>query len=65
MNGAYNMKNTIIKFISSYIEDILIFIGLLMLVITTYKINNIAGSYLLSVIFILIGILISKKPPKN
>ncbi len=59
------MKNTIIKFISSYIEDILIFIGLLMLVITTYKINNIAGSYLLSVIFILIGILISKKPPKN
>lgn len=59
------MKNKIIKFISSYIEDILIFIGLLMLVITTYKINNIAGSYLLSVIFILIGILISKKPPKN
>ena len=56
--------NKLLKIISSLIEDIFIFIGFLMLIITTYKINWIAGNYLLAVIFILIGILISKKPPK-
>lgn len=56
--------NKLLKIISSLIEDIFIFIGFLMLIITTYKINCIAGNYLLAVIFIFIGILISKKPPK-
>lgn len=56
--------NKLLKIISSFIEDIFIFIGFLMLIITTYKINWIAGNYLLAVIFIFIGILISKKPPK-
>lgn len=59
------MKNKVIQLISSYIEDIFIFIGLLILIMTTYKLNVVAGSYLLSVIFILIGILISKRPPKH
>jgi len=63
MNGAYKM-NKLFKFISSYIEDIFIFIGLLILILTTYKLNRVAGSYLLSLIFILIGIFISKRPPK-
>lgn len=55
--------NKFMKIISSFIEDIFIFIGFLMLIITTYKINWFAGNYLLAVIFIFIGILISKKPP--
>lgn len=59
------MKNKVIQLISSYIEDIFIFIGLLILIITTYKVNVVAGSYLLALIFILIGILISKRPPKQ
>lgn len=56
--------NKLFKFISSYIEDIFIFIGLLILILTTYKLNRVAGNYLLSLIFILIGIFISKRPPK-
>lgn len=59
------MKNKIIKSISLYIEDIFIFIGLLIAIITTYKIDKILGSYTLSVILICIGILLSKRPPKH
>lgn len=57
--------NKFIKLISSYIEDIFIFIGVLILIINTYKINDVAGNYLLSVIFMLIGLFLSKKPPKT
>lgn len=55
--------NKLLKLISLYIEDIFIFLGLLLLVGTTYKINLLAGNYLLAVIFISIGIFIGKKPP--
>ena len=64
MDGAYRMDK-LLKFISLYCEDIFILIGLIILVNTTYKINVIAANYLLGVIFIILGLILSKRPPKH
>ena len=57
--------NKLLKFISLYCEDIFIFIGLIIVVSTTYKINVIVASYLLGDIFIILGLMLSKRPPKH
>lgn len=57
--------NKLLKFISLYCEDIFIFIGLIIVVSTTYKINVIVASYLLGAIFIILGLMLSKRPPKH
>lgn len=64
MDGAYSM-NKLLKFISLYCEDIFIFIGLIIVVSTTYKINVIVANYLLGAIFIILGLILSKRPPKH
>ena len=55
----------LLKFISLYCEDIFIFIGLIIVVSTTYKINVIVANYLLGAIFIILGLILSKRPPKH
>lgn len=57
--------NKLLKIISLYCEDIFIFIGLIIVVSTTYKINVIVANYLLGAIFIILGLILSKKPPKH
>ncbi|MGG7060529.1 hypothetical protein ACQPUZ_20035 [Clostridium tertium] len=57
--------NKLINFLSSYCEDIIILIGLIIIVKTTYGVNVIVANYLLGAIFIILGLILSKKPPKN
>ena len=57
--------NKLLKIISLYCEDIFIFIGLIIVVSTTYKINVIVANYLLGAIFIILGLMLSKRPPKH
>lgn len=64
MDGAYSM-NKLIKFLSLYCEDIIILIGLILIVKTTYEVNVIVANYLLGAIFIMLGLILSKKPPKH
>ncbi len=59
------MKNKLKELISLYLEDIFIFIGLIIVLFTTYRINTVVSNYLLGAIFILTGLIISKSPPKN
>jgi hypothetical protein len=63
MDGAYSM-NKLIKFLSLYCEDIIILIGLIIIVKTTYEVNVIVANYLLGAIFIILGLILSKRPPK-
>ena len=64
MNGAYSM-NKLIKFLSLYCEDVIILIGLIIIVKTTYEVNVIVANYLLGAIFIILGLILSKRPPKH
>lgn len=57
--------NKLLKFLYLYCEDIFIFIGLIIVVSTTYKINVIVANYLLGAIFIILGLILSKRPPKH
>lgn len=59
------MKNKLRQLLSLYLEDIFIFIGLIIVIFITYKINVLAASYLLGAIFIISGLIISKSPPKD
>ena len=56
MDGAYSM-NKLIKILSLYCEDIMILAGLILIVITTYKVNVIVANYLLGAIFIILGLI--------
>lgn len=56
--------NKLIKFLSLYCEDIIILIGLIIIVKTTYEVNVIVANYLLGAIFIILGLILSKRPPK-
>ena len=56
--------NKLIKFLSLYCEDIIILIGLILIVKTTYEVNVIVANYLLGAIFIILGLILSK-PPKH
>lgn len=47
-------------FVNDLLADFLILAGISWIVFTTYKINIIAGNYLLGAILLLIGILIAK-----
>ena len=57
--------NKLIKFLSLYCEDIIILIGLIIIVKTTYEVNVIVANYLLCTIFIILGLILSKRPPKH
>lgn len=56
--------NKLFKFISSYIEDIFIFTGLLILILTAYMKSIEFGNIFLGTVLIIMGLLISRKPPK-
>ncbi len=57
--------NKLIKLLSLYCEDIIILIGLIIIVKTTYEVNVIVANYLLGAIFIILGLILSKRPPKH
>lgn len=57
--------NKLLKFISLCCEDIMILIGLIIIVKTTYEVNVIVANYLLGAIFIVLGLILSKRPPKH
>ena len=57
--------NKLIKFLSLYCEDLIILIGLIIIVKTTYEVNVIVANYLLGAIFIILGLILSKRPPKH
>lgn len=56
--------NKLLKYLSLYCEDIMILIGLIFIVITTFEVNVIVAKYLLGAIFIMLGLILSKRPPK-
>lgn len=59
------LKKTLIagnKFITKYIEDILIFIGLTCIVIATFLLSKIAGMYVLGSALLGLGIYFTKCP---
>jgi membrane-bound ClpP family serine protease len=55
--------NKIIKYILKYIEDILIFSGLILIVIATFLLSKIIGLYVLGLILFGLGIFFSRHPP--
>lgn len=50
--------------ILNYIEDLLIISGLLIIVVATFFVSKIIGTYLLGIILLSLGILLSRHPPK-
>lgn len=52
-------------FLQKYLEDFFILVGLIFILYTTFSINYVAGMYLTGVIFIILGVLIAKKPPER
>lgn len=49
----------------NYIEDILIFLGALIIILITMKLNFYIGMYVLAAIFIILGIYFAKNPLKR
>ncbi|MDU3775703.1 MAG: hypothetical protein E7G47_10825 [Clostridium perfringens] len=50
------------KFFCNYIEDILIFLGLIIIALTTLKLDFYIGMYVLALILILLGVYFAKNP---
>jgi hypothetical protein len=48
------------KILSKFVEDIFIFIGLTIIVATTYSLNVPIGNYLLGTIFLIIGFILAR-----
>ncbi|AUN11448.1 hypothetical protein CF057_11680 [Clostridium botulinum] len=57
--------NRLRQILYEYIEDFFIFIGLILIIITTFLINFYIGMYVLSIIFIILGIYFAKNPLKR
>jgi hypothetical protein len=53
------------KFITKYIEDILIVSGLIVIVKATFLLSKLAGLYCLGGILLVLGVIVSIKPPKG
>lgn len=54
-----------ILIIKKYIEDILIFSGLALIIATTFLVSMILGLYTLGVILFGLGVFFSRHPPKE
>lgn len=50
------------KFIANYIEDILIFSGLVVITVATFLLSTIVGLYVLGVFLVLLGCYLTKYP---
>jgi hypothetical protein len=55
----------ILQFLLEYLEDFLIFMGLITILGATFALNIIAGVYLLGFIFLILGVYFAKFPPKG
>jgi hypothetical protein len=55
----------IINLLAVIVEDFFVFAGLGVIIGTTFWINKIAGWYTLGAIFLLIGLILSRKPPRK
>jgi hypothetical protein len=53
------------KIITKYLEDILIFSGLLIIIITTFLLSKIIGLYATGIILFGLGVYFSKYPVKR
>ena len=53
------------KLVLKYIEDIFIIGGLILIVIATFLISRIIGTYVLGMVLFGIGIFLSRHPPKE
>ncbi|MCP3738809.1 hypothetical protein [Rossellomorea sp. BNER] len=53
------------KQIKNYIEDVLIFVGIILITSATYLISFVASIYVLGGFLILLGIFFSLNPPSN
>lgn len=53
----------IFKILSKFTEDFFILGGLFLIIRTTYRINILLGNYLLGVVLLILGFLISKRTP--
>lgn len=51
------------KKLQNFIEDILIFLGMFLIVLATFLINFVAGLYVLGTFLLSLGIFFSIKPP--
>lgn len=58
-------KINILKVITKYLEDILIVSGLIVIVKATFLLSKLAGLYCLGGILLVLGIIVSIKPPKG
>ena len=55
----------LLTFLGSIAEDILILIGLILIIKTTYTLNTIAGTYALGFILLIIGIIMARNTQKK
>lgn len=53
------------KFIANYIEDILIFSGLVVITVATFLLSVIAGLYVLGALLVALGCYLAKYPIKG
>lgn len=57
--------NNLKQFLLEYLEDFLIFVGLITILGATFALNAIAGVYLLGFTFLILGVYFAKHPPKG
>jgi hypothetical protein len=60
-----NLARILIDFAGAYIEDFLILSGLGMITWATFRLNSIAGMYVLGFILVFIGLVLSRKFAKR
>ncbi|MGD6897117.1 hypothetical protein [Bacillus infantis] len=51
----------IISLVGEVLEDLFVLVGLIILITTTYFINELAASYLTGLAFLIVGILLARK----
>lgn len=58
------MENLIkvLTILGKFAEDLLIASGLMLIILATFRLNEIAGVYVLGFILLLIGLLMARKP---
>lgn len=55
----------ILIFLGAFVEDLLIFIGLTLIITATFTLNRIAGIYSLGFILLIIGLIMARRPPRK
>jgi len=55
----------ILMFLGTIAEDIFILLGLILIISATFMISLIAGIYILGFIWLVIGLIMARKPPRK